>query len=64
MEKKRKIIQIAIDTTEQPGKLWALCDDGTIWDREWDTVENYWTWTQFPTIEINQDPTMKDEDYL
>jgi hypothetical protein len=46
-ETKRKIIQIAASQTESGDdiitySLYALCDDGTVWDYRWEGMNSHW----------------------
>lgn len=62
----RKIIQIAMDS--QPAgdvsDAWcvttALCDDGTVWELEYNRTKGVKEWTMLP--EIPQDTAVKNEE--
>jgi hypothetical protein len=44
----RKVIQIMLDGD---GNMYALCDDGTIWERIYRTLEEYfWSRIQGPPV--------------
>jgi len=57
----RKIIQISTDSHVWPDSTtWqsttALCDDGTVWELEWNPFEkDYKWWTKLPDIPQTED---------
>lgn len=44
----RKIIQIV--ACGEDATVLALCDDGSVWNLEWDRLENIAKWVQEPDI--------------
>ncbi|GAA6939536.1 hypothetical protein AOH328_00240 [Helicobacter pylori] len=70
---KRKIVQIAIskamgydhndDSFQSQESLIALCDDGTVWSREFDCAGGYWAKQEWKKIEdIPQDEDVENDD--
>lgn len=53
--KKRKVIQIAVNTAGN-GSILALCDDGTLWVFTDSTI----TWAQIDTSVVDDAPAMPD----
>jgi hypothetical protein len=54
---RRKVIQIAVGHRQDENnevidgdRIWALCDDGTIWYNEMDPQMDEWVWWTPPTV--------------